>query len=87
MCIGGAIDKQACSCYIVIVKARFALKQVTPLVVWGPTVGKRDRQASCLDGAGSSLPTKQRTTLMGRSERGLKDQHVTVSILRRPKRL
>lgn len=63
------------------------LTQVTPHGVWGPIADKQGRQASCLGGVESSLPTKPRTTLMDRSERDPKDQAVKVSIQRRPKRL
>ena len=61
------------------------LRPVTPHVVLGPTSGKRGRLASCLGGVGSFLPTEQRKTWMGRSERGPKGPPVTVSIQRPPK--
>jgi len=60
-------------------------RPVTPLAALGPISGKRGRLASCPGGVGSSLPTEQRRTWMGRSERDLRGPLVTVSIQRRPK--
>ena len=61
------------------------LTPATPRVVWAPTSDKQGHLAACPGGAVSFLPTRQRRTLMGRSERGLRDQLVTVSIQRQPK--
>ena len=61
------------------------LRQVTPHAALDPTSGKRGRLVACLGGVGSFLPTKQRRTWTGRSERGPRGPLVMVSIQRRPK--